>query len=80
MQLPPELEKQLDEAATQACISKDEFVRNVLTSYLQEASEVRSMLARRYDDLETGRVAAIPADEAIARMRAKSEARRSGQQ
>ncbi|MEZ5366013.1 MAG: ribbon-helix-helix protein, CopG family [Bryobacterales bacterium] len=66
VQLPPELEKQLDEAARQARISKDDLVRDVLRGYLQEAADVRAMLARRYDDLESGRVKAIPTEEAIA--------------
>ncbi|MEZ5397040.1 MAG: CopG family transcriptional regulator [Bryobacterales bacterium] len=63
VQLPPELEKQLDEAARQARISKDDLVRDVLRGYLQEAADVRAMLARRYDDLESGRVKAIPTEE-----------------
>ena len=80
VQLPPELEKQLDEAARHARVSKDDLVRDVLRGYLQESADVRAMLALRYDDLESGRVKAIPAEEAIAHMRAKSEARRSGQE
>ena len=75
--LPPELEKQLDEAAIQAHISKDELVRSLLTGYLEEAATVRSLLKGRYDDLESGLVQTIDADDAIEHMRLKSATWRS---
>jgi putative addiction module component (TIGR02574 family) len=37
----------------------------------------RATIDRRYDDLESGRVKAVPGDEVFARLRAKSAARRA---
>jgi hypothetical protein len=39
--------------------------------------QTREMLNSRYDDLKSGRMKPVPGDEAIARLRKKSAARRS---
>jgi len=46
--------------------------------YLDELAQVRGMLDSRYDDIKSGKVKAINGEEAFARLREKSENRRSG--
>lgn len=41
-----------------------------------ELAETRDLLDRRYDEIESGKVKLIPGEEAFARLRARSEARR----
>ena len=48
-----------------------------MAGYLGEVVQVREMLDRRYDDLKSGRVKPIPGEEAFARLRARSEARKT---
>lgn len=54
-----------------------ELVREVMTDYLENLDEVRSMLKTRYDDIKSGRVKPIDGEEAFARLRRKSEERRA---
>lgn len=56
----PEIEKKLNELATQSGMSADEL------------AESRDMLDRRYDDIRSGRVKLIPGDEVEAYFREKS--------
>jgi hypothetical protein len=47
-----------------------------MTGYFYEATHIRETLDSRYDDIKNGKVKMIPGDEAFARLKAKSEARR----
>ena len=49
-----------------------------MAGYLQELSEVRTMLDGRYDDLKSGRVKPVDGDKAFAKLRQKSKERRAG--
>jgi hypothetical protein len=48
-----------------------------MASYVDELTDVRANLDSRYDDLKSGKVKPIAGDEVIARLRAKSAARRA---
>jgi len=48
-----------------------------MAGYLQELAQVRELLDGRYDDLKAGRVQAVDGDEALARLRRKSDERRA---
>jgi hypothetical protein len=48
-----------------------------MSSSIEELAEARRMLDDRYDDLRSGRVQPIDGAEALARLRKKSEARRT---
>jgi hypothetical protein len=61
----PDVQAKLDRLVTETGRSADEFV------------DVRATLDSRYDDLKSGRVKPIGGDEVIARLRAKSAARRA---
>jgi predicted DNA-binding protein len=77
VQFTPEIEARLDRLANETGRSKDEFVQDAMAGYFDELAQVREMLDSRYDDIKSGRVKLIPGDEVIARLRAKSAARRS---
>jgi hypothetical protein len=73
----PELEKQLAVAAAQAGRAADDLAQDAIAGYLAELAETRQMLDSRYDDIKTGRVKLVPGEEVFARLREKSQARRS---
>jgi hypothetical protein len=72
----PDLQAKLDKLVTETGRSADEFVQDAMAGYVDELADVRSTLDTRFDDLKSGRVKPISGDEVIARLRAKSTARR----
>ena len=73
----PEIQARLDRLAAESGRSKDELVQDAMPGYLDELERTRGMLDSRYDDLRSGKVKPISGEEVIARLREKSEARRS---
>jgi len=49
----------------------EELIQDAVIGYFNELALAREMLDRRYDDLESGRVKPIPADEASRLLREK---------
>ena len=74
IQFAPELEKQLNDLATQSGRGPAELIQDAVAGYVSEMSETREMLNSRYDDVKSGRVKLIPGDEVFARLREKSAA------
>ncbi len=77
VQFTPETEKKLNALAMQSGRRTDDLVEDAMAGYLDEVAQVRAMLDRRYEDLKSGRVKPIPGEEVFARLRAKSEARKT---
>ncbi|MDQ6706467.1 MAG: CopG family transcriptional regulator [Acidobacteriota bacterium] len=77
MHFPPEIQARLDRLASETGRAKDQFVLDALPGYLDELEKTREMLDSRYDDIQSGRVKPIDGEEAFARLRGKSEARRN---
>ena len=75
--LTPDLEAKLDKLAAESGRPKNELVQDAMAVYLEELAQVREMLENRYDDIKSGRVKPIDGEEAFARLRQKSEARRN---
>lgn len=73
----PEVEKKLNELATQSGMTADELVKDAVAGMFDDLAETREMLDRRYDDIKSGKVKMIPGDEAFARLHERIEARRS---
>lgn len=73
----PEMAKKLTDLAATTGRGADELVQDALAGYLEELALLRDTLDIRYDDLKSGRVLPIDGDEAFARLREKSEHRRS---
>jgi predicted DNA-binding protein len=76
----PEIQARLDRLATETGRAKDEFVQDAMPGYLDELERTREMIDSRYDDIKSGRVKPIDGEEAFARLREKSEARRNSRQ
>jgi predicted DNA-binding protein len=77
VQFAPEVQARLDQLATETGRAKDEFVQDAMAGYFDELERTRQMLDSRYDDVKSGRVTPIDGEEAFARLREKSEARRN---
>ena len=73
----PHTKARLEQLQAETGLSTDELVEDAMAGYFDELAQAREMLDRRYDDLKSGKVKPIPGDEVVARLRAKSEARRS---
>lgn len=73
----PEVEAQLDRLAAQSGRAKEEFVHDAMAGYFEELTQVRETLDRRYDEIKSGKVKLIPAEEAYASLMDGIEARRS---
>jgi predicted DNA-binding protein len=75
--LKPETESRLHQLASQSGRPTDELVEDAMAAYLREVSGLRSMLDGRYDDIKSGKIQPVDGEEAFARLRQKSETRRS---
>jgi predicted transcriptional regulator len=78
--LRPETESRLQELATKTGRAPNDLVEDAMAGYLQELTQVRSMLDGRYDDLKSGRVKPVDGEDAFANLRRKSKGdpRRAG--
>jgi predicted transcriptional regulator len=74
--LTPEIEAKLEDLAAFTGRAKDELALDIVSSYLDELTEVRAMLDRRYEQVKSGRVGTVDGEEAFARIREKSDIRR----
>ena len=75
----PELQAKVEQWVSETGRPAEELVEDAMTGYFEELKRVRNTLDSRYDDIKSGKVKLIPGDEAFARLRAKSEARRKSQ-
>ncbi len=73
----PETESRLNELAAKTGRAPDDLVEDAMAGYLAELAEVGQMLDSRYDEVKSGRIKPIEGDEGFARLRHKSEKRRS---
>ena len=78
VQVSAETAKKLNDLAASSGRAPEEIIEDALAGYLKEVTAVRQTLDSRYDDLESGRVSPVDGDEALRRLRGKSERRRSG--
>jgi predicted transcriptional regulator len=80
MEVPmsPETAKKLHDLATRSGRAPEDIIEDALAGYLEEVASVRKTLDSRYDDLKSGRVNPIDGEEAVRKLREKSERRRSG--
>ena len=73
----PDLQAKVDQWVAETGRSADELVEEAMAGYFEELDKARALLEGRYDDIKSGNVKLIPGDEVVARLRAKSAARRS---
>jgi predicted transcriptional regulator len=79
IQLTPEVQAKLDRLAAETGVARNEFVQDALAGYFDELGEVRAIIGRRFDDVKSGRVTAIPSEQVASRMSGLSTSRRSRQ-
>ena len=77
VQLTPDVEKKLNDLAAESGRGTNQLLQDALAGYLDEMVQTRAMLNSRYDDLKSGRVKPIDGEEALARLKAKTEAQRN---
>jgi predicted transcriptional regulator len=77
VQFQPELQAKLEQIARESGRAAEDLVQDAVAGYVDELAEARDMLDSRYDDIMSGKVKLIPGDEVFARLRVRSEARRS---
>jgi predicted DNA-binding protein len=77
VEFAPDVQARLDQLATETGRGQDEFVRDAMAGYFDELVQVHTMLDSRYDDIKSGKIKLIPADEVKARFQEKSAARRA---
>ena len=78
VRVTPEMAKKLNDLAATSGRAPEDIVEDALAGYLEEVASVRKTLDNRYDELKSGRVKPIDGEEAIRKLREKSERRRSG--
>jgi hypothetical protein len=72
----PEVEKKLNDLAAQSGRGTDEVLQDALAGYFEELAGTRDMLNSRYDGLKSGGVTPIDGEEALSRLKAKTQAQR----
>jgi hypothetical protein len=72
----PELQAKIDQWVMETGLPVEKLIEDALAGYVPELARTREMLDSRYDDLKSGRVKPIDGEEAFARLKAKTEARR----
>lgn len=72
-----EIEKKLNDLATQSGRPTDELVQDAVAGMFDELAETREMLDRRYDEVESGKVKLIDGEAASARLHERIDARRN---
>jgi predicted DNA-binding protein len=77
VQFPPEMQERLEQLANETGRPPEEFVVDAMAGYFDEIHDLRETLDRRYDEIESGKVKLIPGEEVMARLAAKSAARRA---
>jgi len=71
--LKPETESRLNELSAKCGRPMDDLIEDVMAGYLAEVTELRDMLAKRYDDFKSGRVEPIDGEAFFERLRQRGE-------
>jgi predicted DNA-binding protein len=74
--LRPEIESRLHQLAEQTGRPAAELIEDAMAGYLKELGETRAMLDSRYEDLKSGRAAAVDGEAAFEDLR-RNRKRRS---
>ena len=76
VQLTPDVEKQLNDLATQSGCGANDVLEDALAGYFEEVAQTHQLLNSRYEDLKSGRVKPVSREELITHFREKSDAGR----
>jgi hypothetical protein len=72
----PDVQAKLDQMVRDAGRQPTELIEDAVIGLYDELAHTREMLDRRYDEMESGKVAGIDGEEAYRRLMEKTEARR----
>jgi hypothetical protein len=72
----PELQAKVEQWVADTGCPVEDLVEDLMKGYFDELAKTQKTLDSRYDDIKNGKVKMIPGEEAFARLKAKSEARR----
>ena len=72
----PDVQARLEQMVRESGRPSSELVEDALAGYFDELAQTRTMLERRFDELESGRVKPMSGDEVEAYFRAKSASAR----
>lgn len=75
--LNPALQARLDQLAADTGLAQAALVEDAVSGYVSELALTRETLNRRYDDIKNGRVVLIDGEDALARLKAKTQAQRA---
>jgi predicted DNA-binding protein len=75
LRLEPKLAAKVEQWSAETGRPADELVEDAITGYFREFEEIKATLNSRYDDIVSGRVKAIPGEEAIRMLRERAAAR-----
>lgn len=75
--ISPAVQAKLDQMARDSGRPSAELVEDALIGYFDEVSHSRSLLDRRFDEMENGKVELIDGDEALRWLKAKTQEQRS---
>ena len=75
--LSPDIQAKLDRLASDTGRPAEELIEDMMAGCFVELEQLRGTLDSRYDEIKSGKVKLVPGDEVLARLRAKSAARRS---
>ena len=72
----PDVQARLDQMARECGRSSTDLVEEAVLGYFDEVANANELLARRYEDLETGRVKPIDGEEAYRLLLERTETQR----
>lgn len=76
IRLEPELAAKVEEWSARTGYPAGKLVEDALASYLAELGEVRTMLERRYSEIENGTAQPLSGEEAYRRLKQSAAQRR----
>jgi predicted DNA-binding protein len=77
VRLSPELEAKLNNVVKETGRAVDDLVEDAMAGYLEELSQVRTVLDDRFDDIKGGRVKPVDGESFFENLRRKSQERRA---
>ena len=76
VQFKPEIQAKLEQMARETGRASEELVEDALIGFLDEVTQAREMLDRRFDELESGEVKPVDGEEAYRFLMDKTKAER----
>ncbi len=75
--LTPDMQAQVDRWVADTGRSTEELVQDAVAAYFEVLSQVRTSLDSRYDEVMSGAVQPVDGEEVRARMKARTQERRT---